>query len=127
MKFELDQTDRHLTIRSYGAREIVVGDQRLTRPVVLCGASIDIDLLPPTLEQLGPAHIERLCALGVDLLLIGTGSRQVFLDPALTAPLLSRGIGCESMDTAAACRSYNVLIAESRSVAAALFMLTPTS
>ena len=38
---------------------------------------------------------------------------------------MSRGIGCETMDTAAACRSYNVLIAESRSVAAALFMLTP--
>ena len=122
MKFELDQTDRHLTIRSYGAREIVVGDQRLTRPVVLCGASIDIDLLPPTLEQLGPDHIERLCALGVDLLLIGTGARQVFLDPALTAPLLSRGIGCEAMDTAAACRTYNILSGEGRNVAAALII-----
>jgi uncharacterized protein len=125
MKFELDQTARHLTIRGYSAREIIVGDQHLTRPVVLCGELIDIDLLPQTLEGLTSAHIERLCALGADLLLIGTGPRQVFLDPALIAPVLSRGIGCETMDTAAACRSYNVLVAESRSVAAALFMPSP--
>jgi len=125
MKFELDQTARHLIVRSYSSHELVVGDQRITRPVVLCGEHIDLDLLPPSIETLGAAHIERLCALGTDLLLFGTGQRQVFLDSSLMAMMLGRGIGCETMDTAAACRSYNVLVSESRSVAAALFMLAP--
>lgn len=125
MKFELDQSSRHLTVRAYGAREFLVGDRRITRPVVLCGAQVDEQLLPDDIAALNEGHIERLCALGTDLLLIGTGPRQVFLAPALSALVLSRGIGCEAMDTAAACRSYNVLVAESRSVAAALFMLAP--
>ena len=125
MKFELDQTARHLIVRSYSSRELVVGDQRITRPVVLCGERIDLELLPPSVEALGAVHIERLCALGTDLLLFGPGPRQVFLDKSLMALVLGRGIGCEVMDTAAACRSYNVLVSESRSVAAALFMLAP--
>ena len=125
MKFELDQTSRHLTVRAYGAHEFLVGDRRITRPVVLCGAAIDERLLPDEIADLDETHVERLCALGTDLLVIGTGPRQVFLAPRLSALVLSRGIGCETMDTAAACRSYNVLIAESRSVAAALVMLAP--
>lgn len=123
MKFELDLSSRHLAVRAYGAREFLVGDQRITRPVVLCGERADVDLLPDSIDELTAAHVERLCALGTDLLIIGTGPRQVFLAPALAALVMSRGIGCETMDTAAACRSYNVLIAESRSVAAALFLL----
>lgn len=125
MKFELDQTSRHLTVRAYSAREFVVGDQRIARPVVLCGERIDLELLPDRPEALSSVHVEGLCALGTDLLLIGTGTRQVFLPPALSALVLSKGIGCETMDTAAACRSYNVLVAESRSVAVALFLLDP--
>lgn len=123
MKFELDQSARHLTVRAYSTREFHVGDQRITRPVVLCGPQVDIDLLPPLVEELTAVHVERLCALGTDVLLFGTGARQVFLESALTSIILGRGIGCEIMDTAAACRCYNVLIAESRSVAAALFLI----
>lgn len=127
MKFELDQSSRHLTVRAYTEHDFVVGDRHITRPVVLCGDRIDVDLLPDRAEALTEAHIERLCELGTDLLLIGTGARQVFLAPALSALVMSKGIGCETMDTAAACRSYNVLIAESRSVAVALFMLSPSA
>ena len=125
MKFEVDQTSGHLTVRAYGAREFLVGDRRITRPVVLCGTAIDDRLLPDDISDLDEAHVARLCALGTDLLVIGTGPRQVFLPPRLSALVQSRRIGCETMDTAAACRSYNVLVAESRSVAAALFMLAP--
>ena len=127
MKFELDQSSRHLAVRAYTDREFIVGDQRLTRPVVLFGERIDLGLLPDSPEALDLAHAEALCALGADLLIIGTGPRQLFLAPALSALIMSKGIGCETMDTAAACRSYNVLVAESRSVAAALFMLAPTT
>lgn len=59
----------------------------------------------------------------VEILLIGCGARMEMLDPALKAALKERGIGCDAMDTGAACRTYNVLMAEARRVAAALIAL----
>lgn len=123
MKFQLDRSSHHLAVHSYNAHEFIVGDRRIARPVVLCGNHIDENLLPDHVADLDDTHIEALCALGIELLIVGTGPRQLFLPTALSARILSHGIGCETMDTGAACRSYNVLIAESRSVAAALFMI----
>jgi len=57
---------------------------------------------------------------GLDLVLIGLGKRGAPVAPALRAALKARGLGAEAMDTGAACRTYNVLIAEDRLVAAAL-------
>ena len=53
-------------------------------------------------------------------MLLGTGARQRFPHPRLTAPLAQAGIGLEVMDLQAACRTYNILVAEERKVAAAL-------
>jgi len=61
-------------------------------------------------------------ALRPEVLLIGTGPRQVFPDRALLAPLHAARVGFEVMDTAAACRTYNVLVGEGREVAAALIV-----
>jgi uncharacterized protein len=59
-------------------------------------------------------------SLGVDIVLLGTGRRQRFPHPRLTAALAKGGIGVEVMDLQAACRTYNILVAEERKVAAAL-------
>ena len=59
-------------------------------------------------------------ASGAEVVLIGTGARQVMLDPSLTAPLLRLGIGVESMSTQAAARTCNILMSEGRRVVAAL-------
>ena len=56
------------------------------------------------------------------VLLLGTGARQRFPSPRLAAELAALGIGVEVMDSAAACRTYNVLAAEGRQVAAALYL-----
>ena len=122
MKFELDRAAQSEIVRAYTDSEFLVGKNRITRPVVLYGAHIDSGLLPATIHELSAEHIQRLCALGADMVVIGTGTKQIFLDSSLTSLMLERGIGCEMMDTAAACRIYNVLVSESRSVAAALFM-----
>ena len=55
-----------------------------------------------------------------EVLLVGTGARQQFLPPATLAPLLRAGIGIETMDTQAAARTYNILMAEGRRVIVAL-------
>ena len=123
MKFELDHTAGSRIIRSYGPGELTVGEQRLQGAVVLANDRIILDLLPDDITELNASHLDQLCALKTDLIVIGTGRRQVFPEYSLITSVLARGIGCEIMDTAAACRCYNVLLAESRSVAAALFTI----
>ena len=59
-------------------------------------------------------------SLGSDIVLLGTGRRQRFPHPRLTAALARAGVGVEVMDLQAACRTYNILVAEERKVAAAL-------
>lgn len=56
----------------------------------------------------------------IEVLIIGTGSRGILMPPTLRQPFRDKKIAVESMDTGAACRTYNVLIAEGRLVAAAL-------
>jgi uncharacterized protein len=68
------------------------------------------------------AHFEQLLAFAPDLVIFGSGARIRFAAPALLRPLIERGIGVETMDTAAACRTYNVLASEGRSVVAALLL-----
>jgi uncharacterized protein len=53
---------------------------------------------------------------------LGSGPRQRFPEPQLLAAVMARGIGCEVMDTGAACRTYNVLVSEARRAVAALFL-----
>lgn len=73
-------------------------------------AGISFESLAPLLAAVPP----------VEILLVGTGKRLVPLHPALKAQLREHGIGADPMDTGAACRTYNVLMAEGRRVAAAL-------
>ena len=71
-------------------------------------------------DALAQAHFAAIVALAPDLVLLGTGPRLRFPAAELTAPLAQAGIGLEVMDLRAACRTYNVLRAEERRVAAAL-------
>ena len=66
------------------------------------------------------AHFDALLALKPELVIFGSGARLRFVAPALYRSLIEARIGLETMDTAAACRTYNVLAAEGRSVVAAL-------
>ena len=69
-------------------------------------------------------HFEMLAALKPELVIFGSGSRIRFPKPALLRPLIDRRIGIETMDTAAASRTYNVLLAEGRKVLLALLFET---
>jgi len=71
-------------------------------------------------ERLEAAHFRRLAELKPELVIFGSGPRIRFPAAVLLRPLIEAGIGVETMDSAAACRTYNVLLAEGRSVVAAL-------
>ncbi len=73
-------------------------------------------------DSLGPEHFDTIAAIKPEVVIIGSGKRHRFARPSWLQPLVTAGIGFESMDTAAACRTYNVLASEGRSVLAALIL-----
>jgi uncharacterized protein len=78
-------------------------------------------------DALSERHFAALADLAPELVIFGTGARLRFPAPALLRPLIERGIGVETMDTAAACRTYNVLLGEGRAVVAALLFESPAT
>ena len=77
-------------------------------------------------ESLTALHFERIAALQPEVVIFGSGARLRFAPPALLRSLIDRRIGVESMDTAAASRTYNVLANEGRTVVAALLQDPPS-
>jgi uncharacterized protein len=73
-------------------------------------------------DTLGAQHFERVAALAPEVVIFGSGRRLRFARPDVLRALIERGIGVETMDTAAACRTYNVLVSERRTVLAALLL-----
>ena len=110
-------------IRAYAPGRINVNDVLLTHSFVVAADALIEDWPPQRFEDLSFAHLQAALALKPEILLIGTGSNQRFLPAELQAELGRQGIGVEVMDTAAACRTYNVLLSEDRRVVAALLMI----
>jgi uncharacterized protein len=77
-------------------------------------------------EELTEAHFEQIAALRPEVVIFGSGERLRFVSPALLRPLIALHIGVETMDTPAACRTYNVLVSEHRRALAAL-LLSPSA
>lgn len=75
-------------------------------------------------EALTIEHFEQIAALQPEVVIFGSGERLRFVSPALLQPLMALRIGIETMDTAAACRTYNVLVSEQRRALAALLLPT---
>ena len=75
-------------------------------------------------EALTEAHFAQILADEPDVVILGTGDRQRFVHPKLTAALTMRRIGVECMDSQAACRTYNILMGEGRKVTLALILST---
>ncbi len=121
MKLQIDNLEPgSLVIQAYSSTGIRINGTLHKTSLLLLPKKLIADDLPATLEDLEARHIDRILGLEPEILLLGTGPRQAWPDPALLAPLLQQAIGCECMTTDAACRSFNILIAENRCVAALL-------
>jgi uncharacterized protein len=106
-------------ITGYGEGYVAVNGQRHESSLIV----LPEQLLPwdvSEFSRLTVQDFEKLKALQAEILLLGTGPTQRFPHPRLTAPLAAAGIGVEVMNLKAACRTYNILVAEERKVAAAL-------
>jgi uncharacterized protein len=120
LKLQPDQSDAQ-TITGYGPGWVGVGSERITHNVVL-GSRGERFEWAGSYEELGPEHFAQIAALKVEVVIFGSGARIRFPKPAWLAPLAARRIGVETMDTAAACRTYNILAQEGREVAVALLL-----
>ncbi len=107
------------TFTGYGEGYVLVnGVRHATSVIVLADRVLPWDA--PGFGGLAVEHFAGLAALGLEVVLLGTGARLRFPDPRLTRALREAGVGLEVMDIQAACRTYNILAAEERRVAAAL-------
>lgn len=111
-------TDAQL-IQSYGPAGFRIGNKQYETPVIVMpsrtqewSGELTIDALAPLFETIPLPEI----------LLIGTGARHEMIDPALRALLKAKGLGLDTMDSGAACRTFNILLSEGRRVAAALLL-----
>ena len=107
------------TITGYGEGYVMVNGERRSSSVVVLPDRIE-EWPTKRFDQLSTEDFTYLKNLKAEIVLLGTGPRQRFPHPRLTAELAKAGIGLEVMDLQAACRTYNILVAEERKVAAAL-------
>ena len=120
MKFTQDLSSGINVIRAYGGGELRVNENIYRGAVILSASTLIAEPNIHNLEDLIAVDGSRILALEPELVLLGTGARQIFPDASFGAQFLRAGIGFEVMDTGAACRTYNVLVAEHRRVAALL-------
>ena len=124
MKLQPDRIDGQ-TINASGPGWVAINGERVRHSVVICSRGQRLDWECGSFADLGPAHFERLATLEAELVIFGSGPRLRFPPPAWLQPLMARRIGLETMDTATACRTYNILASEGRNVLAALILEQP--
>lgn len=109
-------------IRSYAVGEVRIGETVIRGSCLVTADQIVTDWRPRTAADLSVDDLQPVLALNPEVVVIGSGPRQEFPAPEILGAVLSRGIGCEVMDTGAACRTYNILASEGRTVVMALLV-----
>jgi uncharacterized protein len=125
MKLQPDRSDAP-TILGYGPGWVGIAHQgqseKIEHSLVIGSRGEKMDWQCARFEDLGREHFERLAELAPEVVIFGSGSRLRFAPPQYLQALMARRIGVETMDTVAACRTYNILAGEGRHVLAALLL-----
>ncbi len=122
MEVTLNHPENYLYIRHVKERSIVVVNRELCRSFIISRQQAIEEWPVRSINDLDPEHLLPLLDLQPEVVLIGSGQALQFASPEAMAFLLSRGIGCEVMDNAAAARTFNVLANENRAVIAAFIL-----
>ena len=120
MNFSQADPGEGYLVEAYEPGRIQIDGRLFTVGLILSPRQLVPEWGPARAEDLSLTHLEALLALEPQVILLGTGARQVFPSSALLAAVWTRGIGIEVMDTGAACRTYNLLMSEGRAVVAGL-------
>lgn len=122
MKLHLNTSTAQKYFTAHGDGYVAVNGERFGHPIIVTREQVLSDWQPPAFDALDEVFFDCFLALKPEILLIGTGAQQRFAPPRLYQALSSKGIGVEFMNTAAACRTYNILTEEGRKVVAAILI-----
>ena len=127
MKLQPDRLDVQ-SILGYGSGWVGLGREgvaeKIKRSIVIGSGGEKFDWNCARFEDLTEQHFTQLAATQPELVIFGSGTRLRFAPPAFMRALMCNRIGVETMDTLAACRTYNILAGEGRRVIAALLIET---
>lgn len=121
MKLHLANPSGINLVTALGDGFIEINRERRERSLILLPDAL-LDWPVDSFDQLAREHLSLLAEHRPALVILGAGRRHRFPHPSLYRDLIEAGIGLEHMDTAAACRTYNILATEGRAVAAALII-----
>jgi uncharacterized protein len=121
MKLEADHFDVQ-TIQSYGPDWVGVMGEKIQHSVIIGSNGQRVDWQCSRFEDLTASHFAQLAEFDAELIIFGSGSRIRFPQAAWLQPLMAKRMGLETMDTGAACRTYNILAGEGRRVVVALVL-----
>jgi uncharacterized protein len=125
MELTLEKPGDHLFIKAISDGRIQVGEEWHSGPLIMSATRLVSDWDVRLVADLSPGRLDQIFELGPEVVLLGTGARQQFPPSELMMEFYRRGVGAEAMSTAAACRTFNVLVSEQRLVVAALMPITP--
>lgn len=121
MKLHADPSDVQM-VTAYGPGWITVNKQEHKGNLLVGSTGFLRPWNCANFESLTAQHFAELAQLNAELIIFGSGSKLRFVHPSWLQPLMQKRIGLETMDTHAACRTYNVLAGEGRIVIAALML-----
>lgn len=113
-----EQRSTQNIVTGYGPGYIEINGERHRGNLILGPASVQ-PWAVAGFQALHPEDFDPVLGLKPEVVLLGTGRQHHLVDPRLTARLAAAGVALESMDTKAACRTYNILAGDGRRVAAA--------
>lgn len=122
MKMALDGASGVNTITSYAPGRVEIQGRLFTASLIALPDRLFPDWAPKSVAGLDASHLDTITDAQPEIVILGTGETQVFPDSAILAPLMRNRIGFEVMNNAAACRTYNVLLAEGRRAALGLML-----
>lgn len=126
MKLHLTTTENNYLITGYGLGKeesfVEINKQKYAQNLIVMANKLILDWQASDFASLTEAHFAQIVALKPEVVLLGTGEKHQFLHPKIVQKLTENNIPLECMSTAAACRTYNILMSEGRSVAAALLI-----
>lgn len=125
MDLTIDRPEGYLYVRRVEAHSVTLADRVVDDSFLLTPTQVTEHWPVGAATSLDASHVETLLALQPEVVILGTGPRQVFPAAAFMAGFLRHGIGVEVMDNAAAARTYNLLAGEDRHVVAGFILTTP--
>ena len=122
MKLHLTTAENNNLITGYSAGFVEINRQRYSTNLIVMADKLLIDWQATDFASLTAAHFVQILALKPEVVILGTGEKHQFLHPKTVQNLTDNGVPLECMTTAAACRTYNILMSEGRNVVAALLI-----